>query len=151
MMLDACPPPPPASDCSTESVRRARALAFVQGLADEGLQLQSMPDASPAKWHLGHTTWFFETLVLAPHDLAHAPFDPRFGPLFNSYHEALGPRHPRPLRGLLSRPTRAELRAWRASVDAALAQFIEDADADTGPPPRRWSNWACSMSSSIRN
>lgn len=110
---------------------RAHSLALAAPLSPEDQQVQSMPDASPTKWHLAHTTWFFETLVLAPHQPGHVPFDARWAPLFNSYYEALGPRHPRPQRGLLTRPTLAEVHAWRAAVDRAMAAFIAGADADT--------------------
>src|SRR5688572_4168582 len=72
-------------------------------LRPEDCNLQSMPEASPVKWHLAHTTWFFETFVLA-HVAGYRPFDPAYQYLFNSYYEAVGPRHPRPQRGLLSRP-----------------------------------------------
>lgn len=90
---------------STELLRatRARTLALAEPLSDEDAQLQSMPDASPAKWHLAHTSWFFETLVLQPHLPGYRVFDERWPRLFNSYYESLGPRHARPQRGLLSR------------------------------------------------
>jgi ergothioneine biosynthesis protein EgtB len=110
---------------------RRRSLALAAPLSAEDQALQSMPDASPTKWHLAHTTWFFETVVLAPHQPGHRPFDPRYGKLFNSYYESLGPRHPRPQRGLLSRPSLAEVHAYRAAVDAAMAAFMANADADT--------------------
>ncbi len=103
---------------------RARTLALAAPLTDEDAQLQSMPDASPAKWHLAHTTWFFETLVLAPHLSGYRSFDDRWPRLFNSYYESLGPRHARPQRGLLSRPSMAEVKAYRAHVDAALADLL---------------------------
>ncbi|HEX5687756.1 MAG TPA: ergothioneine biosynthesis protein EgtB [Ideonella sp.] len=110
---------------------RAHSLALAEPLSAEDQGAQSMPDASPTKWHLAHTTWLFETVVLqafAPH---HRPFDVRFGRLFNSYYESLGTRHPRPQRGLLTRPALAEVLAYRAHVDEALQAFIEGADADT--------------------
>lgn len=103
---------------------RDRALALVAPLSDEDAQLQSMPDASPAKWHLAHTTWFFETLVLAPHLPGYRVFDERWPRLFNSYYESLGPRHARPQRGLLSRPSLADVKAYRQHVDAALADLL---------------------------
>ncbi|MFG6443342.1 ergothioneine biosynthesis protein EgtB [Roseateles sp. LKC17W] len=103
---------------------RAHSLALAASLSDEDAQLQSMPDASPAKWHLAHTTWFFETLVLAPHLPGYRVFDERWPRLFNSYYESLGPRHARPQRGLLSRPSLAEVKAYRQHVDAALATLL---------------------------
>lgn len=114
-------------------VRQATA-ALAARLTPEDAMLQSMPDASPAKWHLGHTTWFFETFVLARAERAHRPFDPAYGYLFNSYYEALGPRQPRPERGLLSRPPLEEVLRYRAEVDerldAALARVRDPALLD---------------------
>ncbi len=110
---------------------RAHSLALAAHLSPEDMGLQSMPDASPAKWHLAHTTWFFETVVLAAHARAYRPVDARWLPLFNSYYEALGPRHPRPQRGLLSRPSAVEVLDYRRRVDEALTAFIHEADADT--------------------
>jgi ergothioneine biosynthesis protein EgtB len=106
---------------------RSRSLALAAPLTPEDQQAQSMPDASPTKWHLAHTTWFFETFVLAPHAAGFAPFDPAFGYLFNSYYETVGPRHPRPSRGLLTRPPLARVVEWREHTDAALARLIADA------------------------
>lgn len=103
---------------------RAHSLHLVATLSDEDAQLQSMPDASPAKWHLAHTTWFFETLVLQPHLPGYRPFHPDWAPLFNSYYESLGPRHARPQRGLLSRPSLDEVKAYRRHVDAAMADLL---------------------------
>ncbi len=108
---------------------RAHSLALAATLGPEDQAVQSMPDASPTKWHLAHTTWFFETVVLQPHAPGYACFDPAFGRLFNSYYEFLGPRHPRPQRGLLTRPSAGEVLAYRAHVDAALARFAATADA----------------------
>ncbi|MEC9364527.1 MAG: DinB family protein, partial [Pseudomonadota bacterium] len=83
---------------------RRRSLQLVEGLSPEDCQVQSMADASPLKWHLGHTTWFFETFVLPALDPDFARFDARFAHLFNSYYNGVGTMHARPLRGLLTRP-----------------------------------------------
>ncbi len=109
---------------------RARSLALAAPLSAEDQCIQSMPDASPTKWHLAHTSWFFEAVVLVPHAAGYAPFDQRFFHLFNSYYEALGSRHPRPQRGMLTRPSQAEVLAYRDHVDQAVLRFIESADAD---------------------
>ncbi|WP_066333537.1 ergothioneine biosynthesis protein EgtB [Azohydromonas lata] len=107
---------------------RAHSLALSEPLSAEDCALQSMPDASPVKWHLAHTSWFFETLVLAPNAAGYRAFNERFGFLFNSYYEALGPRHPRPQRGMLSRPALSEVLDYRRHVDAALCEFVEAGD-----------------------
>ena len=100
------------------SVRTATAR-LAHGLSDADATIQSMPDASPAKWHLAHTTWFFEQVALSGWD-GHVPFDPAYDRLFNSYYVALGERHARPERGLLSRPSLDEVRAYRAHVEAGV-------------------------------
>jgi dimethylhistidine N-methyltransferase len=99
--------------------RRVRhaTLRLAAPLGAEDAAVQSMPDASPAKWHLAHTTWFFETFVLARYLPGYAPFDPDFGYLFNSYYEAVGPRQPRAQRGLLTRPSLAQVLTYREHVD----------------------------------
>ena len=99
---------------------RADTVRLASMLSAEDQCVQSMPDASPVKWHLAHTTWFFETVLLPRSGVPYVAFDARFAYLFNSYYEALGPRHPRPQRGLLTRPGLAEVMAYRAHVDAAL-------------------------------
>ncbi|WP_425256958.1 ergothioneine biosynthesis protein EgtB [Rubrivivax sp. RP6-9] len=109
---------------------RAHTLALAEPLSAEDQCAQSMPDASPTKWHLAHTSWFFETVVLQPHAAGHRAHDPRYGALFNSYYETLGPRHPRPARGLLTRPSLPEVLAYRAAVDAAVLRFIADAPVE---------------------
>lgn len=104
---------------------RRRSEELVADLEPEDLCLQGMADASPPKWHLGHTTWFFETFLLQPHLPGHAPADSRWGYLFNSYYDTIGERHPRPQRGLLSRPPMREVMAWRRRVDAGLEELLE--------------------------
>ncbi|WP_428391787.1 ergothioneine biosynthesis protein EgtB [Lichenicoccus sp.] len=94
------------------------------GLSAEDQCVQSMPDASPAKWHRAHTTWFFEQFVLTQNLQDYRPFDDAFGYLFNSYYDTVGPRHPRPMRGLLTRPSAAHVSAYRAHVDAALTRLL---------------------------
>ena len=112
---------------------RGGSLALASPLSPEDCAVQSMPDTSPVKWHLAHTTWFFETMILSNRS-GYRIFDSRFAYLFNSYYEGLGPRHPRPRRGMLSRPSLAEVQAYRMHVDAAMAAAIqEDAGAVEGP------------------
>lgn len=106
---------------------RAASLALAATLSPEDQCVQSMPDASPTKWHLAHTSWFFEVVVLGPHAGGYEVFDPSFAQLFNSYYESLGPRHPRPQRGLLTRPTLERVHAYRAHVDAAMQAFLREA------------------------
>ncbi len=107
---------------------RAHTLALAQPLSAEDQCVQSMPDASPTKWHLAHTSWFFETVVLQVFQADYSVFDPQYLYLFNSYYEALGPRHPRPQRGLLTRPALANVHAYRKHVDAAMLHFLASAD-----------------------
>jgi ergothioneine biosynthesis protein EgtB len=99
-------------------------LHLASSLTDEDQCVQSMPDASPAKWHQAHTTWFFEQFVLSPFLPGYRVFDPDFAYLFNSYYEAVGPRHARPSRGLLTRPSAERVRAYRGHVDAAMARLF---------------------------
>jgi len=104
---------------------RALSEALCRPLAIEDYVVQSMPDASPTKWHLAHTTWFWETFLLVPNLPEYRPFHQRYGYLFNSYYETVGARHPRSERGLLSRPTVAETFAFRAHVDEAMSRLLE--------------------------
>lgn len=103
---------------------RDRSEALIARLEPEDLGLQGMADASPPKWHLAHTTWFFDTFVLQPHLASHIPCDPRWSYQFNSYYETVGERHPRSERGVLSRPPIREILEWRAEVDAGLTQLL---------------------------
>ncbi len=114
-------------------VVRAETEARAAPLSPEDQIVQSMPDASPTKWHRAHVTWFFEQFLLVPNDPQYKIFDERFPFLFNSYYVAAGPRHARPQRGLITRPNAEDVGAYRAHVDAAVARLIETvsaADAD---------------------
>jgi ergothioneine biosynthesis protein EgtB len=103
---------------------RQRSLHLAEPLSVEDCCAQSMPDASPIKWHLAHTTWFFETFILEAREPGFAPFHPAFRVLFNSYYNGVGARHPRPQRGLLTRPALAEVLAYRADVDRRMAALL---------------------------
>jgi len=107
---------------------RALSEALAAPLSDADTTLQSMPDASPAKWHLAHTTWFFETFLLRDHLDGYKLFDERWPFLFNSYYEAEGPRHPRAARGMLARPVLNEVLAYRAHVDHAMTALLGRAE-----------------------
>ena len=120
-------PPPAAALLPRLRQIRDHSEALIAGLEPEDLCLQGMADASPAKWHLGHTSWFFEEFLLSG-VADYTPADPRWRYLFNSYYEAVGERHPRPQRGLLTRPAIAEVLAWRQRVTAALEQHQAQLD-----------------------
>ncbi|MEJ2400632.1 MAG: ergothioneine biosynthesis protein EgtB [Xanthomonadales bacterium] len=108
---------------------RAQTLALTGPLGAEDQVIQSMADVSPTKWHLAHTTWFFETFILREHAAGYRPFDAHFNYLFNSYYEAAGPRHERAQRGLLSRPSLEEVHAYRAHVDEGMEALLAAAAA----------------------
>jgi dimethylhistidine N-methyltransferase len=117
------------------AIHRYRAVrqateALTRSLTPEDQLAQSMPDASPTKWHLAHTTWFWETFLLVPNLAGYKAFDPRFHYLFNSYYEALGPRQPRPERGLLTRPSLDDVIAYRAHVDTAMGALLAPGAGD---------------------
>ena len=106
---------------------RGRTQSLAAPLSAEDMVVQSMPDASPAKWHMAHTTWFFETFLLSENVPGYTPFDPAFGYLFNSYYEAVGPRHPRPQRGLMTRPGVDQVMAYREHVDQHMERLLHSA------------------------
>jgi ergothioneine biosynthesis protein EgtB len=109
---------------------RQRTLHLAEPLTAEDCCAQSMPDASPIKWHLAHTTWFFETFILEPREPGFRPYDAAFRVLFNSYYNGVGAKHPRAQRGLLTRPTLDEVHAYRADVDARLQRLLASAPDD---------------------
>ena len=125
---------------NTQTVASDPSLAFqkvrnqtrklIEGLSAEDLCVQSMPDASPGKWHLAHTTWFFEVMLLQPF-AGQAPLNADWLYLFNSYYEALGERHPRPQRGLLTRPSLGEVLAYRETVESRVLAFLDALEPDS--------------------
>ena len=137
MAKEATVPAPPdgaagATLLADYAAVRRHTEALAAPLSVEDQNIQSMPDASPTKWHLAHTTWFFEAVVLGKFTPDHVPFDSAYHYLFNSYYEGLGPRHPRPLRGMLSRPAVSDIVEYRMDVDEAMARLIEEA-AEVAP------------------
>jgi ergothioneine biosynthesis protein EgtB len=106
---------------------RARTEALAAPLSPEDQTVQSMADVSPTKWHRAHVTWFFENFILVPFDSGYRVHDPAYGYLFNSYYEGAGPRHPRPARGMLSRPSAAEIARYRVHVDEAMSALVASA------------------------
>jgi hypothetical protein len=127
---------------------RQRSLELAAPLSAEDAMVQSMDDASPAKWHLAHTTWFFEQFVLSAQP-GHAPLQPQWNLLFNSYYQSVGPAHARPQRGLLSRPSLVQVLDYRRRWTSASASCCSPAASMN----RRDSGccWACSTSSSTRS
>ncbi len=113
---------------------RARSVALRAGLSDEDCAAQAMPEASPVKWHLAHTTWFFESLVLEPHCEGYQQFDPTYRMLWNSYYQSVGRPFPRAQRGVLTRPAMAEVLRWREQVDHVLLDWL---GTENVPPEAR--------------
>ena len=112
---------------------RQASLDLAGSLSEEDMQIQSMPDASPTKWHLAHTSWAFETFVLKPHQPNYQVFHPDFEYLFNSYYNAIGKQFPRPQRGLLSRPSLEQVYSYRSYVDQQMQEFLVAASNDLVP------------------
>ena len=111
---------------------RVASLSLAHTLSAEDQQAQSMPDASPVKWHLAHTTWFFEKMLLA-RDPGYVSVDPAYDVLFNSYYESVGERVARPTRGQITRPGLDGVLAYRKAIDARMAAWLRDLDADADP------------------
>ncbi|BAV65299.1 ergothioneine biosynthesis protein EgtB [Sphingobium cloacae] len=124
--------PAPAGMIERYGAVRGATEALTAPLSPEDCQVQSMPDVSPAKWHLAHSSWFFETFLLQPLLPDHVPFDPAFAILFNSYYVGIGARHPRAERGLLTRPSLDRVHAYRRHVDAAMLRLMQQL------PEPRW-------------
>ncbi|WP_083567350.1 ergothioneine biosynthesis protein EgtB [Hyphomicrobium sp. CS1GBMeth3] len=131
------PAPTPADDpASRLFATRKLSLELIRPLSAEDMTVQAMPDASPTKWHLAHVTWFFETFVLKPHLPGYRLFDETFNYCFNSYYESQGERHPRPARGLLTRPSAGRVLDYRAHVDEELERLVRCGLEPDGEPAR---------------
>ncbi|CAL1240863.1 ergothioneine biosynthesis protein EgtB [Candidatus Methylocalor cossyra] len=130
--------PAPSSDALAAIYRRIRdeSVLLCSPLALEDYVIQAMPEVSPPKWHLAHTSWFFEQFVLVPYVPGYRPFHPTYGHLFNSYYETAGTPFPRPQRGLLARPTVEEVYRYRTHVDGAMAELL------AAPPESAWQSVA---------
>ena len=122
-------PPRPALREAYARVRHTTEK-LAAALSPEDQTIQSMDDASPTKWHLAHTTWFFETVILQPFSKGYSVFSADYSFLFNSYYESLGPRHARPRRGMLTRPSIDDVLAYRRHVDHAIAEFLDGLASD---------------------
>ena len=131
-MTLASPAGSPAAPATSlqQTYQRVRdaSTALAVPLSPEDCQVQSMPDASPTKWHLAHVTWFFETFILERFEPDFAPFDPAFRVLFNSYYQGIGDRHPRAQRGLVTRPALAQVLRYRGQVDARINTLLASVD-----------------------
>ena len=125
LAADAVAPTGPMPTPDDYATVRKFSERLIRDLEPEDCGAQSMPDCSPAKWHLAHTTWFFETFLLGPHGQGYKIFHPQFGYLFNSYYNGVGARHPRHQRGLLTRPSLDQVLAYRAHVDAHVASLLQ--------------------------
>ena len=126
--------PAPATLAARYDVVRAQTEALCAPLEVEDYVVSSMPDVSPTKWHLAHTSWFFETFALAPHRAGYEALDPRYAFLFNSYYVQAGERHCRAQRGLVTRPTVADVYAYRVHVDTHVRALLDEIDDDPAHP-----------------
>jgi len=125
--------------------RRVRAFTveLVEPLSAEDMAVQVAAEASPTKWQLGHTTWFFETFVLEPFERGFTPYAPEFRVLFNSYYRGVGPQHPRPSRGALTRPGVGEVFAYRDTIDERICALLDNAPNDDLPEIARRIELGC--------
>lgn len=131
-MADHQPAPGSSPDNVSYQAVRAETISLAQGLSDADATAQSMEDASPAKWHLAHTSWFFEQFILQSFVADYRVFDDAYNYLFNSYYDAVGARHARPQRGLLTRPSLDEVLVYRAHVDAHMERFLSNMPQEAG-------------------
>ena len=127
-MLNKSSYPPLCADEIVKQFHLSRKYStdLISNLSPEDCQAQSMEDASPAKWHLAHVTWFYEVMILKPFEENFAYWNPEFAVLFNSYYNGIGDKHPRSKRGLLTRPSLAEVLAWRTNIEARVNQLIKE-------------------------
>jgi ergothioneine biosynthesis protein EgtB len=132
-MSEDSSPATPSDQAAAYASVRATTERLAAPLGAEDQTVQSMPDVSPTKWHRAHVTWFFETFILRPHVPSYRPYNDAFAYIFNSYYEALGDRHPRTERGLISRPGIAEVARYREFVDEAMAAFLRS-ELEVGVP-----------------
>src|SRR5690606_29385233 len=127
--MPAQQPSPPWSEQATRYQQvRQYSVGLINGLSAEDCQVQSMAEGSPLKWHLPHTSWFFETFILFALPSPATPFDPAFAELFNSYYVGIGPRHARPERGMLTRPSLERVLAYRQHVDEQMTRALTSPD-----------------------
>ncbi|MBU3620456.1 ergothioneine biosynthesis protein EgtB [Polynucleobacter sp. CS-Odin-A6] len=135
-MLNNTPSPAPSAEVLLEQFHRSRKYStdLILNLSTEDCQAQSMEDASPAKWHLAHVTWFYEVMVLKPFEKDFHFWNPAYAVLFNSYYNGVGDKHPRSKRGLLTRPSLAEVLEWRSNIEGRVTALLQEACA----PELRW-------------
>ena len=127
--------PRPSTLADRFAATRQASLGLAAPLSAEDCQVQSMPDASPAKWHLAHVTWFFETFILERFEPGFRPFDASFRVLFNSYYKGIGEQYPRPQRGMITRPTLADVKRFRADVDERMLALLAARPGDAEIEP----------------
>ena len=132
-MLNKTDPSPLNTDESLENFHHSRqySIDLVANLSPEDCQAQSMEDASPAKWHLAHVTWFYELMLLKPFEKNFAFWNSEFAILFNSYYNGIGDKHPRNKRGLLTRPSMEQVLAWRENINDRVTSLLKKSPSAT--------------------